>query len=494
MVFEISMMIFVPIIGSLAVYLAGRKNVSAAKQLSLVISLFVLALSVYTYGVILVNGTGGAFNFVEGPVAWAPAFRGVDYFVGIDGLGAPLVLITGLLTVLVIFGSFDLITERQATYYALIMFFEGLVMGVFVSLNLILFYVFWELVLVPMFFFIGIWGGPRRKYAAMKFFLFTFAGGAIMLIGFLAIYLFGGNTFNITEVAKLPFWVQVVASVATFAGFGVKLPVFPFHTWLPDAHVEAPAPISVLLAGILLKMGGYGFIRVNLGMFPEASREFAWIFITIGIITMFYGAIVAMIQKDLKRMIALTSINHMGFVLLGVYAGVAGGTANSALFGISGAVFQMFNHATAIGILFMLSGYIHEQTGTRDLTILKGLRWKTPRTATLLILASMAGMGVPIFSTFISEYFVIVSAIAVDARYAVTVLIPVITVSYFLWMLRRTVMSPPHEGEYHEISSRSATHLTIYLVPMILTLLFPWLILNVIDPLSQGYISSLIVK
>lgn len=493
MVQLLSILIFAPLIAAGVLYVGGRQNPRVARVGSLGVSSFVLLLAIYAYASIFREGTGASFNFVEGPWRWIPTLSGVDYYLGLDGLGAVLVLISAFLTVLVVLGSWDLIKEREALYYALVLLFEGSIIGVFTSINLVLFYVFWELVLIPMFFFIGIWGGPRRKYAAMKFFLFTFVGSTVMLLGFIGLYLFAQAstpTFNIPElVGKIPFWLQSLATLATFIGFGVKLPVVPFHTWLPDAHVEAPAPISVFLAGLLLKMGGYGIIRVNLGLFPDASREFGWVFIVIGLVTMFYGALVAMIQRDLKRMIALTSINHMGFVLLGAYAGVLAPNVQGAIFGISGAIFQMFNHAAAIGILFMLSGYVHEQAGTRDISDLRGLKEAMPRTAILLMLGSMAGMGLPIYSSFLSEWMVIFGAVAVDIRLAVGVLVPGITVAYFLWMIWRTTFSAPRpEVTYHDMSMFSALTLAIYLLPLVIMLIFPFLILNVVDPLTQTYL------
>ncbi|MDP6613371.1 MAG: NADH-quinone oxidoreductase subunit M, partial [Candidatus Hydrothermarchaeota archaeon] len=268
----------------------------------LLVSIVVFGIAIYSYASILFSGAGAEMSFEEGPWQWIPTFQGIDYHLGLDGLSGPLVLISAFLTILVVLGSWDLIKIRQPLYYALILFFEGSVIGVFTSLNLILFYVFWEIVLIPMFFFIGIWGGPRRKYAAMKFLLFTYTGSLIMLLGFLALYIFASPTFDMQALAlvNIPFWLQTLASIATFVGFGVKLPVVPFHTWLPDAHVQAPAPISVFLAGVLLKMGGYGFIRVNLSLFPDASQTYSWIFMSIGLITMFYGAIVALKQTDMK--------------------------------------------------------------------------------------------------------------------------------------------------------------------------------------------------
>ncbi len=480
----ISIIIFLPIVGGLLAFLVARAGIQALKIYTLGIALAEILLATVAYGMILGNRAGGAYNFVEGPTPMIPALRGIDYFVGMDGLSAILVFISSLLTILVLLGSWDLIKERQMLYYALILIFEGSIMGVFSSLNMIVFYVFWDVVLIPMFFFIGIWGGPRKKYAAMKFFLFTFVGSVFMLLAFILIYLSATpHSFNITEVAgQIPFSLQVIASVLFFIGFGVKLPVVPFHTWLPDAHVEAPAPISVFLAGLLLKMGGYGFIRFNLGLLPEASAQYAWIFISIAVITMFYGAIVALMQTDLKRMIAMTSINHMGFVLLGAFTG--------SIFGISGAMFQMFNHAVAIGIMFMLSGYIHKVSGTRDVTVLKGLKFTSPRMATVLVLGSMAAMGVPIFSLFLSEFMVIAGAIQFDPRLVVLVGIPVITVSYFLWMMRRTIMSTPSaETPRHDISRFVSFSLLIYLVPLVVTLIAPWLVLGMVDSISQAMVN-----
>jgi NADH-quinone oxidoreductase subunit M len=480
----LTLLIFVPLIAAPLAYIIGRYSEKGVRVFTLLTSIIVFSIAIFAYAYILLNDTGAVMNFEEGPWPWIPTFQGVDYHLGIDGLGAPLVLVSSFLTILVVLGSWELIQKRQALYYALILLFEGSIIGVFTSLNLILFYVFWEIVLIPMFFFIGIWGGPRRKYAAMKFILFTYTGSLIMLLGFLALYIFGAPTFNLQALSliNIPFWLQTVATVATFIGFGVKLPIVPFHTWLPDAHVEAPAPISVFLAGVLLKMGGYGLIRINLTLFPDASLTYGWIFMAIGLISMFYGAIVAMVQRDMKRLIAFTSINHMGFVLLGIF------TLN--MFGVSGAIFQMFNHGLAIGFLFMLSGYIHEQTGTREIPLLKGIRKRMPKTSSLLVLGSLAGMGVPVFAPFLSEYMVIVGAISYDVRLAVTMLIPVITVGYFLWMLKRTVMSPIENGKekYHDMSNFSVLHFALYLIPLIILLIFPWILLNMTDPLAESLI------
>src|SRR5947208_5339243 len=373
-------------------FLFGKKMTNVAKLLGVGTTATVFAISVIIVVLFQYGYTG--FQFKENAIG--VSCFGLKYMIVIDGISLPLLIIATFLCLLAALGSRDMISSRQPEYYALFLIFETGIIGVFTSLNLILFYVFWEVVLIPMFFFIGIWGGPRRKYASLKFLIFTYAGSAIMLFGFVALYAWTGSTGSpsfdyatlLTRAASLTLPLQVAASLATFVGFAVKLPIFPLHTWLPDAHVEAPAPVSVLLAGLLLKMGGYGLIRYNLLLFPAADKLLWPAFTAIGLITMVYGASVAFVAQDLKRMIALTSVNHMGYVLLGTF------TLTSV--GVSAAVFQMFAHGLAVGMLFLMSGYIHEHAGTRNIDELKGLRGKMPKTVSLLFLASMAAMAVQI--------------------------------------------------------------------------------------------------
>src|SRR3989441_5775578 len=478
--------IFLPAAMGLPVYVLGRRNIRLARLLGvgttaaeLVVTLIILG--VFSYGV-------GGFQLAD-KGDWASSFR-LPYHVALDGISLPLLLIATILSFLAAYGSTDLIKEREPEYYALFLLFETGIIGVFTSLDLILFYVFWEIVLVPMFFFVGIWGGPRKKYASMKFLIFTYTGSVIMLFGFLAVYAWtssqGNPTFDYTElvgrVGGLALPLQLAASIATFVGFAVKLPIVPFHTWLPDAHVEAPAPVSVLLAGLLLKMGGYGLIRFNLLFFPAATNVLWPYFAAIGLVTMIYGASVAIVQRDLKRMIAMTSINHMGYVLLGAF------TLNGI--GLSGAVFQMFNHALAIGILFLMSGYIHEHTGTRNIDELTGLRGKMPLTVTLLVLGSMAAMAVPRLSNFISEYFVIQGALRASYFFAIAIVAPALTVGDFLWMLRKVVMTPGVGGR-NEIGLHSLAILAAFLIPLFVLGAYPGPLLDSIiratpNPLAPG--------
>jgi NADH-quinone oxidoreductase subunit M len=474
----LSLLVFMPIIGAILVYLAGYLGDKASKALTILISATTVAMVLFIF--VAFNWSRPGFQLVE-RYDWAPSF-GLTYVLGIDGISLPLLIISTLLTTLSAAGSWEQITSRVKEYNALLLLFEGAIIGVFTSLNLVAFYVFWELVLIPMFFFIGVWGGPRKKYAAMKFLIMTHVGSILLLLSFIALYVFSTpHTFDFMNLMNLhlPLTIQVLISLGFFIGFGVKLPIVPFHTWLPDAHVEAPAPISVLLAGLLLKMGAYGFIRMNLFLMPEASKFLAPVFIGFGLLTMFYGAIVALVQQDFKRMVALTSINHMGYVLLGAF------TLTTA--GISGAVFQMFNHALAIGALFLMSGVIHEHMGTRTIKELGGLGAAMPKTSFLLVLACLGAMGFPSFSNFISEYTIILAGISVNPFYAIAVLVPGITAGYFVWMLRRVLFAPQakplrlREAPYYTLITLAA-----FLVPLIIFGLYPAPLLGVILPAMQS--------
>lgn len=480
----LSMLIFLPIAFSPVVYLVTRFNKKIGILLSIFLSFFVLLLSAYVFaGVYLNPPHPNSYLYTErfSWISYGPVT--VDYFVGADGLSSPLVLLSSLLTLLVVLGSRELIEKSEAEYYSLLFLFEGAIMGVFLSLDLVFFYVFWELVLIPMFFFIGFWGGPRKKYAAIKFIIFTFVGSTVMLLGFLYVYLVSPvHSFDIPDLAgQVPTGLQLIPLILTFLGFGVKLPVFPFHTWLPDAHVEAPSPISVLLAGVLLKMGGYGFLRISLGLFPQASSQYALYFIVLAIFSMFYAAFVAMLQKDLKRMVAYTSINHMGFVMLGAFAAAASGS----VLGIGGALLQMFTHGLAIGSLFMLTGYIQHQAGTREIPLLSGLRNKMPRTAILLVLGSWAAMALPPFASFLAEFMVIAAAVAAYSWSAISVLVPVITAGYFLWMVKRTVLSKAEVSEVHDMSVFDMLSFLLYLAPLVIALVFSFLITDPLTPVAQ---------
>jgi len=490
MSYVLSLLIALPLVAAPFVYLSTRVNRRVGIYLSLALSVVVMLVAGYVFWQVYSSPPAGGQYLFQEKYGWI-SFNsfGLNYFLGTDGLSSPLIFVSALLTVLVIIGSRKLIDHHEAEYYSLIFMFEGAIMGVFTSLNLILFYIFWEIVLIPMFFFIGVWGGPRRKYAALKFIIFTFAGSTIMLLGFLYFYMgMPSPSFDIPTIQamlqahQIPVGLEYLPLLASFIGFAVKLPLVPFHTWLPDAHVEAPSPISVLLAGVLLKMGGYGFIRVSIGLFPGASAQYAWVFLVLGLFSMFYGAVAALLQRDLKKMIAFTSINHMGFVLFGAYATLISGS----YLGIQGAIFQMFTHALAVGSLFMLSGYIQHQAGTREIPLLKGLATTMPRTAVILVLGSAAAMGLPPFSSFLAEFMVIVAGISASAYAAISVLVPVITAGYFLWMIKRTVLSQAEGGpESHDMGWSDVAAFAVYLVPLVVLIVASYLILNPALPVAQ---------
>jgi len=483
----ISWMFIIILIGAVLSYGVGKRNELIGKSIATGFTIVLFVLSIYLW---ISAPIGDDFFFLEN-ITWIPSI-GINYIVGVDGISLPLVLATTFLTMLAALGSCTMISERVPQYFGLLLILELGLLGVFVSLNLILFFIFWEIVLIPMFLLIGIWGGPNRKYAAMKFIIFIAVGSVLMLIGFIFLFIAATpHTFDFliladTEIARP---LQLIIMVTTFCGFAVKLPVAGLHTWLPDAHVEAPAPISVLLAGVLLKMGGYGFIRINLSLFPEISLEFAPFFIGLALLTIFYGAAVALTQRDLKRMIALTSINHMGFVLLGTFTG--------NLVGLSGAVFQMWNHACAVGLLFLLSGVIQHNAGTRDIDKLSDMLRKMPGTSALFVFGALAAMGLPFLSSFVSEFMIFVGAINAFPFAAIVVLAPGIVAAYFIWTIDRIILRPKEkvqieqDYEAHEGKLIELIAVAIFAIPIVLLGIFPALMLQTIVPSCQRLLQNI---
>ena len=436
--------VFLPLAGAIVIALLGRR----ARHVRLFATGVVLAELVLTVVVFskYYAGTGTGVQLIDKVENWIPfdALK-VEYFLGIDGLSAPLVLLTGLLGAVAVLASWS-IEKRVREYFIWLLVLQTGVMGVFTALDFVLFFLFWELELIPMFFLIAIWGSGRKEYSAMKFLIFTILGSAFMLVGILALF-FSTGTFDMTE---LPAAIQAGALVLPagliflllFVGFAVKLPVWPLHTWLPDAHTDAPTAASVMLAGVLIKMGGYGMIRVSTAMFPDVISDVAWLLAAAGAMNVLYGAVVTMRQTDLKRLIAFSSVSHMGFVLLGISSVVGVGGAVSPV-GLTGASLQMFTHGTITGLLFLLVGLMYEKAHTRYIPDLGGLATKMPFLATAILVAGLASLGLPGTSGFVSEITVFLGAFPVWSWLtAVSALGLVLTAGYILWMIQRTLFGP----------------------------------------------------
>ncbi|WP_324717868.1 NADH-quinone oxidoreductase subunit M [Carboxydochorda subterranea] len=429
----LSLLVFAPLIGSLVLVLMPKDDKPLLRRTALAFSLVPLAVVLVLWT--RFDTTVQGMQFVE-RVPWIPSV-GIQYFLGVDGISFPMLIVTALVTTLAILVSFS-IEERVKDFMALMLLLETGMLGVFVSLDYFLFYIFWEVVLVPMYFIIGIWGGPRREYAAIKFFIYTLLGSVVMLVGILALYFQSGlGTFDMLEIAekaRLAPTAQYWIFLLLFFGFAVKVPVFPFHTWLPDAHVEAPTGGSMLLAGVLLKMGTYGFYRISYPTLPDAARAFAIVMGVLGVINIIYGALVAMAQKDLKKMVAYSSISHMGFVLLGLAA--------MTPMSMAGGLFVMISHGLISPMMFFYAGTVlYERTHTRMLDEMNALFTKMPIAATLMAFASFANLGLPGLSGFAGEFFTFVGTFPVlPALVYIGVLGMVLTAAYHLWMMQRILM------------------------------------------------------
>ncbi len=426
----LSAIIFTPALGALVILCVKPDRVKAIKWIGLIAAGISLALSVY---LIARFDPQAGVQFTEN-IIWSKTL-GISYTLGLDGLSLPMFFLASLLGFIAYAASWKIDVKPKA-YFSLLLLLEVGMLGVFCALDYVFFYVFWELVLLPMYFLIGLWGGQRREYASIKFFIYTLAGSILMLVSILALhYQGGGHTFNIIALSHshLTSGFQNLVFWGFFLGFAVKVPLFPFHTWLPDAHVEAPTAVSVLLAGVLLKMGAYGFLRILIPTLPSAAKYFSVFLAVLAVINIIYGALNAMIQKDLKKMIAYSSISHMGYVMLGI--------ASLNAIGVSGAVMQMFSHGLITALLFLLVGYIYERTHTRQIAELGGLLNIVPLLAGFLCFASFASLGLPGLSGFMAEFLVFLGAygplkvLAIIASTGV-----VITAAYLLWMLQRVVM------------------------------------------------------
>ncbi|HEY4755386.1 MAG TPA: NADH-quinone oxidoreductase subunit M [Ignavibacteriaceae bacterium] len=467
----LSWITLLPILGMVIILFIPKNQEKVIKGFTLLITSLQVVLSI----IILANfnySKGGifdpnSFQFIEkfrwidiAGLSWIGRIK-IDYYLGIDGLSVPLVLLTAIITFIATLSSFS-INKSVKGYFAMFLLLDTGMMGVFVALDFFLFYIFWELMLLPMYFLIGIWGGPRREYAAIKFFLYTLFGSIFILLALIGLYfsttetladgskVFTFNMLTMMDPANYtangilspfnPNNLRFLAYLGLFIGFAIKIPMFPFHTWLPDAHVEAPTAISVILAGVLLKMGTYGILRVNYPIFPEITRQLIWYIALFGMINIIYGALTAMAQKDFKKLIAYSSISHMGFVLLGM--------ASLNTLGISGAILQMFNHGTITAMLFLTVGVIYDRAHTRDIDGFGGLAVQMPVYAGFSTLAFFAAIGLPGLSGFISEAFVFIGSFGFETIRVIAIISTLgilLGAGYMLWTLQRIYLGKLNE-------------------------------------------------
>ncbi|MDO8644948.1 MAG: NADH-quinone oxidoreductase subunit M [bacterium] len=467
MAYPLTFITFFPLVGAVLLLFLPKEKPEWARWTALAATIPPLLVSFWIFLTFDRSLTG--LQFLEGPFDWIPAFH-IQYTMGIDGLSLPLILLTAIICPICVIASWG-ITKSVRAYFALFLLLDAGMMGVFCALDWFLFYIFWEVMLLPMYFLIGIWGGPRREYAAIKFFLYTLLGSVLMLLVMLAFYFYSdGNVFNLvmlkdqaTHLGPLTqTGFRTACWFALFICFAVKIPAFPFHTWLPDAHVEAPTAISVILAGVLLKMGIYGILRINYWLLPDMTVHFAQLMVVIGVINIIYGALCAMAQTDFKKLIAYSSISHMGFCLLGM--------SSFTPEGINGAVLQMFNHGTITAMLFLLVGVIYDRAHHRDLDKFGGLATTMPRYAVMTAFAFFAALGLPGLSGFISEVLCFLGGFKVWPLYTIiSALGVVLTAAYMLWTYQKVFLGPVNE-KYKglpEINSREM----VTLVPLVIIVL-----------------------
>jgi NADH-quinone oxidoreductase subunit M len=436
----LSIILFTPLVGMFVLMCIPKEKTTAIKVWANAVLFlgFLISLPLWWR----YDRSNAEFQFVE-RASWIPSI-GAQYLLGIDGISLLLILLTTLIGFLSVLSSWRAIEDRVKEYYAMFLLLQAGMLGVFMALDFFLFYVFWEVMLVPMYFIIGVWGGPRKLYAAIKFFLYTLAGSVLMLLGILTLYFqhynqFGTYTFEIAELMRMsiPHNMQMWVFWAFFVGFAIKVPMFPFHTWLPDAHVEAPTAGSVILAGVLLKMGTYGFVRFSLPLLPDASRDgrtvqaIAWL----SIIAIIYGALVSLMQKDWKKLVAYSSVSHLGFCTLGIIA------LNPN--GLSGSVIQQINHGLSTGLLFLIVGVVYERRHTREISEYGGLSNVMPKYAIIFCISMLASAGMPLLNGFIGEFTILQGAYEVSMTWAAfTVAGIVLGAAYLLWLYQRTMFGP----------------------------------------------------
>jgi NADH-quinone oxidoreductase subunit M len=493
----LSLLIWIPIAAGLMVLVLGDGRIRAARWLALAASIVTLALTVPLWSHF--DTTTAALQFVE-KLPWIPRFQAY-YALGIDGISLPLIVLTAFMTVPVVIAAWTVIEARPAQYYAAFLIMEGLMIGVFSASDALLFYFFWEAMLIPMFLIIGIWGGPRRVYATIKFFLYTFLGSVFMLAALIYMYVKAGD-YSIASLQGLPLTLleQRWIFLALMLAFAVKVPMFPVHTWLPDAHVEAPTGGSVILAAIMLKMGGYGFLRFSLPIAPDASRELDLLVIALSLIAVIYIGFVALVQQDMKKLIAYSSIAHMGFVTLGAFViyEIVAATHSSvgAGMGLDGAMVQMVSHGLISGALFLCVGVLYDRLHSRQIADYGGVVNTMPVFAAFMVLFALANTGLPGTSGFVGEFLVIIASFRASFWYAALAAVTLILgACYTLWMVKRVVFGPvasPKVAALEDLNAREFIVLGALAVAVLLVGVWPAPLLKVMQPTIHHLVTQAI--
>ncbi len=476
----LSILIWLPILGGIAVLAIGDEGDAASgragtmRLVALGVSVLALLLSVPLYAGF--DTATAAMQFVERST-WIESLNS-DYYLGVDGISAPLILLTTFITPLVVVAGWDNIKVRPAQYFAAFLILEGLMIGVFAALDALLFYVFWEAMLVPMFLIIGVWGGQRRIYATLKFFLYTFLGSVLMLVAFIYMYTKAGSySFEAFNTLPLSLTEQKYIFVAFLLAFAVKVPMWPVHTWLPDAHVEAPTGGSVILAAIMLKMGGYGFIRLSMPMVPDGSQYFAGMMIALSLIAVAYIGLVALMQKDMKKLIAYSSIAHMGFVTLGFFILWYITVDTGAALGLTGGMIQMISHGLVSGAMFLCVGVLYDRVHSRQIADYGGVANTMPVFAGFMVLFAMANAGLPGTSGFVGEFMVIIASFKASFWFAfVAATTLILGAAYTLWMVKRVMygeVANKNVEELQDLNTREFAVLGILAVAVILMGIWP---------------------
>ncbi|MFH2050575.1 MAG: NADH-quinone oxidoreductase subunit M [bacterium] len=486
----LSSLIFIPLLGMLVVMLMPKDSNKAVKWTATLISAIPMIETFWiTWDYFINHAQSSAMVYVEGPFNWIPTLN-AQYYLGVDGISVPMLFLTGLLSTISLMASFG-INKRVKEYFAFFLLLEAGMMGVFVSLDFFLFYVFWEIMLVPMYFLIGVWGGPRKEYAAIKFFLYTLFGSIFMLVSILILYFTSEpHTLNMMTLIEtspnLSHTLQMICFIFFFIAFAIKVPVWPFHTWLPDAHVEAPTAVSVILAGVLLKMGTYAMLRISWPMFPAALRELSFWIAVLGAIGIIYGALVSMAQKDLKKLVAYSSVSHMGYCMLAL-------GAFSSTTAIAGCMFQMVSHGLITGALFLLVGVIYDRAHTREIAAFGGLGAHLPIYTGLMVMFGMAALGLPGMSGFVSEFMIFVGAFSAlnKVLVGVSVLGVVLGAAYILRMVQNVFLGEFDSARWGGLTDINARELAT-VIPLGLLTLFVGIYPKPLEILMSATLQNLV--